>query len=81
MKRALTMIACVLALGLVADAASAQTLKTVKDRGVVSCGVSQGLPGFSHNLPLLAVFALWLLSRGAHGWILGPVLRECECLT
>lgn len=27
--------------------ASAQTLKTVKDRGVVSCGVSQGLPGFS----------------------------------
>jgi general L-amino acid transport system substrate-binding protein len=27
--------------------ASAQTLKTVKERGMVSCGVSQGLPGFS----------------------------------
>ena len=29
------------------QAASAQTLKTVQDRGVLSCGVSQGLPGFS----------------------------------
>lgn len=29
------------------QAASAQTLKTVKDRGQLSCGVSQGLPGFS----------------------------------
>jgi len=29
------------------QAAGAQTLKTVKDRGVLSCGVSQGLPGFS----------------------------------
>lgn len=27
--------------------ADAQTLKTVKDRGMLSCGVSQGLPGFS----------------------------------
>jgi general L-amino acid transport system substrate-binding protein len=27
--------------------AGAQTLKTVKDRGALSCGVSQGLPGFS----------------------------------
>jgi general L-amino acid transport system substrate-binding protein len=27
--------------------AAAQTLKTVTDRGVLSCGVSQGLPGFS----------------------------------
>ena len=26
---------------------SAQTLKTVTDRGMLSCGVSQGLPGFS----------------------------------
>src|SRR5947199_8252734 len=26
---------------------TAQTLKTVKDRGQLSCGVSQGLPGFS----------------------------------
>ena len=29
------------------QAATAQTLKTVKDRGMLSCGVSQGLPGFS----------------------------------
>jgi general L-amino acid transport system substrate-binding protein len=27
--------------------AAAQTLKTVRDRGMLSCGVSQGLPGFS----------------------------------
>ncbi|HEY0219567.1 MAG TPA: amino acid ABC transporter substrate-binding protein [Afipia sp.] len=27
--------------------ASAQTLKAVQDRGMLSCGVSQGLPGFS----------------------------------
>jgi general L-amino acid transport system substrate-binding protein len=29
------------------EPAAAQTLKTVKDRGMLSCGVSQGLPGFS----------------------------------
>lgn len=34
-------------LSTVPQLAPAQTLKTVKDRGVVSCGVSQGLPGFS----------------------------------
>jgi general L-amino acid transport system substrate-binding protein len=33
--------------GLAAQPASAQTLKTIKDRGMLSCGVSQGLPGFS----------------------------------
>lgn len=27
--------------------ASAQTLKTVRDRGHLICGVNQGLPGFS----------------------------------
>jgi general L-amino acid transport system substrate-binding protein len=32
---------------LVSAGASAQTLKAVKERGSVSCGVSQGLPGFS----------------------------------
>jgi general L-amino acid transport system substrate-binding protein len=32
---------------LTAQAADAQTLKTIKDRGTLSCGVSQGLPGFS----------------------------------
>jgi len=36
-----------LAAGLTAQAANAQTLKTVKERGVLSCGVSTGLPGFS----------------------------------
>jgi general L-amino acid transport system substrate-binding protein len=36
-----------LAAGLATQAAHAQTLKTVKDRGMLSCGVSQGLPGFS----------------------------------
>lgn len=29
--------------------ADAQTLKAVKDRGALVCGVSQGLPGFSEN--------------------------------
>src|SRR5215468_1276062 len=32
---------------LTAASAQAQTLKTVKDRGAVNCGVSQGLYGFS----------------------------------
>jgi general L-amino acid transport system substrate-binding protein len=36
-----------LATALASQAATAQTLKTVKDRGQLSCGVSQGLPGFS----------------------------------
>jgi general L-amino acid transport system substrate-binding protein len=36
-----------LAAGLSTQLADAQTLKTVKDRGMLSCGVSQGLPGFS----------------------------------
>src|SRR6201992_905359 len=37
-----------LATGLSATAAHAETLKSVKDRGILSCGVSQGLPGFSN---------------------------------
>jgi len=40
----------ILALALVAfaaTAASAQTLKAVQDRGQLTCGVSEGLPGFS----------------------------------
>src|SRR5262249_38224906 len=32
----------------IADTSMAQTLKTVKDRGSLVCGVSQGLPGFSN---------------------------------
>src|SRR5258705_13308540 len=41
------MRAATLAVGAVAGSASAQTLKTGKDRGSLVCGVSQGLPGFS----------------------------------
>jgi general L-amino acid transport system substrate-binding protein len=46
MKRVSLVVTLALA-GLTAQAASAQTLKAVKDRGMLSCGVSQGLPGFS----------------------------------
>jgi len=42
-----TLLAAVLLLGLSASAGFAQVLKTVKDRGMLVCGVSQGLPGFS----------------------------------
>lgn len=46
MKTILALLAgATLALG--ASAAPAQTLKTVKDRGELVCGVSKGLPGFS----------------------------------
>jgi general L-amino acid transport system substrate-binding protein len=48
MKRAIITLGLALGLGLWADAASAQMLKTVKDRGSLICGVSQGLPGFSN---------------------------------
>src|SRR5215467_15502410 len=48
MKRAILTLGLAFGLGLAADAASAQTLKTVKDRGSLICGVSQGLPGFSN---------------------------------
>jgi general L-amino acid transport system substrate-binding protein len=47
MKRALLVFTLALTTGLAMQSASAQTLKTVKDRGMLSCGVSQGLPGFS----------------------------------
>jgi general L-amino acid transport system substrate-binding protein len=47
MKRVTALGAAIVLLGLAADAVSAQTLKTVKDRGALVCGVSQGLPGFS----------------------------------
>jgi general L-amino acid transport system substrate-binding protein len=54
MKRTITkfgmpVFGAILALGLSLDTASAQaTLKKVKDRGSLVCGVSQGLPGFSN---------------------------------
>ncbi|MBR1193470.1 amino acid ABC transporter substrate-binding protein [Bradyrhizobium sp. AUGA SZCCT0240] len=47
MKRVSLVLTLAVASGLSVQAASAQTLKTVKDRGMLSCGVSQGLPGFS----------------------------------
>ena len=47
MKRVSLVFALAFATGFSAQSATAQTLKTVKDRGMVACGVSQGLPGFS----------------------------------
>jgi general L-amino acid transport system substrate-binding protein len=47
MKRVSLVCTLVVAAGLSTQIASAQTLKTVQDRGMLSCGVSQGLPGFS----------------------------------
>src|SRR5258708_8290795 len=47
MKRVSLVLTLALAAALSTEAATAQTLKTVKDRGMLSCGVSQGLPGFS----------------------------------
>jgi general L-amino acid transport system substrate-binding protein len=45
MKRVASVIG--LAAALAATSVSAQTLKTVQQRGALVCGVSQGLPGFS----------------------------------
>src|ERR1700753_3564107 len=47
MKRVSLVFTLAVATALSAQAAHADTLKTVKDRGMLSCGVSQGLPGFS----------------------------------
>src|SRR6478735_6225423 len=47
MKRVSLVLTLAIAAGLAAGPAAAQTLKTIKDRGTLSCGVSQGLPGFS----------------------------------
>jgi general L-amino acid transport system substrate-binding protein len=47
MKRASLVLTLAIAASLPAAAVSAQTLKTVKDRGILSCGVTSGLPGFS----------------------------------
>ena len=47
MKRVSLAVLIAAAAALSVQSASAQTLKTVKDRGQLSCGVSQGLPGFS----------------------------------
>src|ERR1700686_5375378 len=47
MKRVSLVFTLALAAALSSGAPPAQTLKTVQDRGMLSCGVSQGLPGFS----------------------------------
>jgi len=41
-------VCAVIAFGVSPVALHAQTLKAVKDRGAIVCGVSQGLPGFSN---------------------------------
>jgi general L-amino acid transport system substrate-binding protein len=46
MKRVLTSIICAAALGFAASSAGAQTLTTVKTRGVLNCGSNPGLAGF-----------------------------------
>jgi general L-amino acid transport system substrate-binding protein len=46
MKRVIGVLGLACALGL-GSQVEAQTLKTVRDRGSLLCGVSQGLPGFS----------------------------------
>ncbi|MCC6890461.1 MAG: amino acid ABC transporter substrate-binding protein [Hyphomicrobiales bacterium] len=48
MNRGMFLLGIAGALVLPLTAASAQTLKKVKDRGALVCGVSQGLPGFSN---------------------------------
>ena len=47
MKRVSLVLAVALAAVFSMQSATAQTLKTVKERGMLTCGVSQGLPGFS----------------------------------
>jgi general L-amino acid transport system substrate-binding protein len=47
MKRAIFTLGLAIGFGLSVAPATAQTLKTVKDRGSLVCGVSQGLPGSS----------------------------------
>jgi general L-amino acid transport system substrate-binding protein len=48
MKRVSSTLALAALIAIAAQAASAQTLKNVRERGTLLCGVSQGLPGFSN---------------------------------
>jgi general L-amino acid transport system substrate-binding protein len=48
MKRKIFVLGVAFVLSCAAAPASAQTLKAVKDRGSLNCGVSQGLSGFSN---------------------------------
>src|SRR3954467_4567735 len=47
MTRAILLLGATFAFSLSVTTGHAQTLKGVKDRGSLICGVSQGLPGFS----------------------------------
>src|SRR5262249_27410336 len=47
MKRVSLVLSLAFAAVVSIQPATAQTLKTVKERGMLSCGVSQGLPGFA----------------------------------
>src|SRR5882762_2521328 len=47
MKRVSLVLTLAVAAGFSVQAASAQTLKAIKDRGLLSCGVGPGTPGFS----------------------------------
>jgi general L-amino acid transport system substrate-binding protein len=46
MKRVVTTLTLAAALGFAASAATAQTLNTVKSRGILNCGANTGLAGF-----------------------------------
>src|SRR4029077_4046663 len=46
MKRAVTTLALTAAVALAASAASAQTLNTVKSRGLLNCGANGSVAGF-----------------------------------
>jgi general L-amino acid transport system substrate-binding protein len=46
MKRGFATIACAIAFALAASAGAAQTLNTVKSRGILNCGAHVGLAGF-----------------------------------
>ena len=57
-------------LAMLGPTANAQTLKTIKDRLILFCGVSQGIAGFSGRLPtrgvdgiLMSIIAARLLLR------------------
>jgi general L-amino acid transport system substrate-binding protein len=51
MKHVLTTVICAAALGLAASTADAQTLNTVKTRGVLNCGANGSLAGFGQPDP------------------------------
>src|SRR5438128_1280833 len=46
MKRAVTKLALAAAIAVAASAASAQTLNTIKSRGVLNCGANGSIAGF-----------------------------------